>query len=195
MQTVTSSSQASYECKKSTFIAHLVPYEQLETMRKSLKEEHPKARHVVWAYRMLNRFNQVEEHASDDGEPKGTAGIPVLNVMRGCELINVAVLVVRYFGGIKLGTGGLVRAYGASVNCVMEIADLVEFSPTESIKFHVPFSLLQRFEHFFENDSFECGIKTFDENGAFWQIDMTEKQREVFYDFAKKFDYLGVKVL
>lgn len=195
MQTITKEFQANYEIKKSTFIAHIVPFELLEQRKKELKEEHPKARHVVWAYRVLNKFNQIDEYASDDGEPKGTAGVPVLNVMRGCDLINVALLVVRYFGGIKLGTGGLVRAYGASVNSVMQKAQLVEYLPTKLIKFHIPYPQIQRFEHFFENNLFQEGEKEFNENGAFWQIEMTKKQEEIFYIFSKEFEYLGFKIL
>jgi len=69
-----------------------------------LRESHPKARHIVYAYRELNEFEQIVENSSDDGEPKGSSGVPVLNVLRGEDFINVAILVVRYFGGIKLGT-------------------------------------------------------------------------------------------
>jgi len=86
-----------------------------------LKIEHPKARHIVYAYRELNEFNQIIENSSDDGEPKGSSGVPVLNVLRGEEFINVAILVVRYFGGIKLGIGGLVRAYTVQKTCNRDI--------------------------------------------------------------------------
>lgn len=195
MQTITEVSQANYEIKKSTFIAHIVPHEKLEARRKELKVEHPKARHVVWAYRVLNEFNQIQEHGSDDGEPKGTAGVPILNVMRGCELINVAILVVRYFGGIKLGTGGLVRAYSSAANSVIEKASLVKFEPTQPIKFQLPYNLLQRFEHFFEHHSFLEGKREYNEKGAIWQIEMTKKQEENFYEFIKEFEHLGFRIL
>ncbi|MCD6433585.1 MAG: YigZ family protein [Sulfurimonas sp.] len=110
------------EIKQSKFIAHAVPYIIYEKTLKELKETHPKARHFVVAYRYLNEFNQVVEHSSDDGEPKGTSGKPTLMVLQGRDIINSAVITVRYFGGTKLGTGGLVRAYSDATNLVLESA-------------------------------------------------------------------------
>jgi len=110
---------ATLEVKQSRFIAHLVPYRVFETHLEALRHEHPKARHFVTAFRYLNDHDQIVEGSSDDGEPKGTSGKPSLHVLQGHELINVAVIIVRYFGGTKLGTGGLVRAYGDAVNLVL----------------------------------------------------------------------------
>ena len=127
------------EVKQSKFIAHLLPYELYTTTLETLKEQHPKARHFVTAYRYLNEFDQVVEHSSDDGEPKGTSGKPSLMVLQGRELINTAVIVVRYFGGTKLGTGGLVRAYSDAVNLVVEGASLLEYKKEITQKLHVAY--------------------------------------------------------
>ncbi|WP_457748306.1 IMPACT family protein [Sulfurimonas sp.] len=116
------------EVKQSKFIAHLVPYSEYDRCLHKLKEEHPKARHFVTAYRFLNEYEQIVEHSSDDGEPSGTSGKPSLMVLQGKKLINTAVIVVRYFGGTKLGTGGLVRAYSDAVNLVIETADLYKYT-------------------------------------------------------------------
>ncbi|MEO1937841.1 MAG: YigZ family protein [Sulfurimonas sp.] len=112
------------EVKQSKFIAHLVPYTDYESTLNKLQQEHPKARHFVTAYRYLNEYGQIVESSSDDGEPKGTSGKPSLMVLQGNALINTAVIIVRYFGGTKLGTGGLVRAYSDAVNLVIEKAEL-----------------------------------------------------------------------
>ena len=104
-----------------------MPFKMFDEVMKKIKAEHPKARHYVYAYRYLNEFDQIVENSSDDGEPKGTSGKPSLAVMAGAEIINSAVIIVRYFGGIKLGTGGLVRAYGDSVNEVIKIAEFKEY--------------------------------------------------------------------
>ena len=111
-----------FEEKKSKFIAFLVPFEIFDDVMAKLRDEHPKARHFVYAYRYLNEFGQIVENSSDDGEPKGTSGKPSLAVLSGAQIINSAVIIVRYFGGVKLGTGGLVRAYADSVNEVIKIA-------------------------------------------------------------------------
>jgi len=127
MQFVKEHTTTTLEVKQSKFIAHLIPYENYTTTLKELQEQHPKARHFVTAFRYLNEFDQVVEHSSDDGEPKGTSGKPSLMVLQGKNLINSAVIVVRYFGGTKLGTGGLVRAYSDAVNLVIESAKLFEY--------------------------------------------------------------------
>ena len=125
-----------YEVKQSKFIAHFIPFSLYETTLKSLKDEHPKARHFVTAFRYLNEYEQVVEHSSDDGEPKGTSGKPSLMVLQGQDIINVAVIIVRYFGGTKLGTGGLVRAYSEAVNLVIQKVDFFEYKKeiTETIE-------------------------------------------------------------
>jgi len=97
---------------KSRFIAYkldLTSLEQVKPFLLELKKEHKKANHVCYAYVYKNKV--VSEKCSDDGEPGGTAGYPILNVIKKKNLTNVLVAVVRYFGGIKLGAGGLTRAY------------------------------------------------------------------------------------
>ena len=116
-----------HEVKQSKFIAHLTPFSKYKDLLQELKNEHPKARHFVTAYRYLNEYEQIVEHSSDDGEPKGTSGKPSLMVLQGKELINVAVIIIRYFGGTKLGTGGLVRAYSDAVNLAFEGAEFKEY--------------------------------------------------------------------
>jgi len=127
VQTVHASSEYTTEVNRSKFITHLVPISEYEGLQSKLKAEHPKANHVVYALRYLNEFDQIVENSSDDGEPKGCAGVPALNVLRGEELINCAVLIVRYFGGIKLGTGGMARAYALAVKDVLKEARLVPY--------------------------------------------------------------------
>lgn len=100
------------EINKSRFIAYRLDISSLEEVKPfldKLKKEHKKARHICYAY-VYNK-DVVSEKCSDDGEPGGTAGYPILNVIKKKNLTNVLVAVVRYFGGIKLGAGGLTRAY------------------------------------------------------------------------------------
>lgn len=100
------------EISKSKFIAYkkeLTSLEEVKPFLLELKKEHKKARHICYAY--VYKKDVISEKCSDDGEPSGTAGYPILNVIKKKNLTNVMVAVVRYFGGIKLGAGGLTRAY------------------------------------------------------------------------------------
>ncbi len=98
------------EVKKSKFIAYYYKLDSLEEINAiliELKKEHKKARHLPYAYKIQNQIKK-----SDDKEPSGTAGMPILNIIEKNNLDNTLIVVVRYFGGIKLGAGGLIRAYG-----------------------------------------------------------------------------------
>lgn len=107
------------EIKKSTFIVHIAHAPDLnsaKTFIKSIEEKYSDARHNCWAHVAGNPGGSHVYGFSDDGEPNGTAGKPMLNVLVGSGLGEITAVVTRYFGGIKLGTGGLVRAYGGSLN-------------------------------------------------------------------------------
>ena len=135
------------EIKQSKFIAHLIPYNEYDEMLKELKSIHTKARHFVVAYRYFNEHNQIVEHSSDDGEPRGTSGKPSLMVLQGQCMINTAVIIVRYFGGTKLGTGGLVRAYSDAVNLVINLAELQEYKEDVVKKISFDYSNIRRVEY------------------------------------------------
>ena len=120
---VTITKNSTYELveKKSKFIANLIyieTKEEAENIIKEYKKKYFDARHNCYSYRVLQE-NEVYERSSDDGEPSGTAGAPMLNLLQKYNLCNVIIIVTRYFGGILLGTGGLVRAYsGASLGAI-----------------------------------------------------------------------------
>lgn len=151
------------EVTKSKFIAHLCPYSDFETVLQRVKNKHPKARHFVYAYRYLNEFDQIVENSSDDGEPRGTSGKPTLAVLAGNELINTAVIIVRYFGGTKLGTGGLVRAYSDAVNEVIKIAAFQEYHKLFTKTVEVDYSDLSKLEYKVENLGLKIVSKNFTE--------------------------------
>lgn len=113
--------------KKSRFIAHVMPVktekEALENIEK-IKKQYWDARHNVFAFQLGER-NEIQRY-SDDGEPSGTAGMPVLEVLRGEDIKDTIIVVTRYFGGTLLGTGGLVRAYGRSAKEGLLQAGIIE---------------------------------------------------------------------
>lgn len=132
------SHMAEMEIKKSRFLGHAKNVDNWEDAKAyidQVKEEHPKARH--WCFGFQCGFNPVQERSSDDGEPQGTAGAPILGAIKGEELSDVVVVVVRYSGGIKLGAGGLIRAYGGAARLVLRDAPLLETQPKASFQVKV----------------------------------------------------------
>jgi len=118
---------AQTDVKGSRFIAHLIPMAAWETRLVELGVEHRKASHICTATREVADGNSILERARDDGEPGGTAGRPILAVLAGADVVEAGAAVVRYFGGTKLGTGGLARAYGGSAAEALAVAKLVEW--------------------------------------------------------------------
>lgn len=139
------SAQIELEVRKSKFLALAIPclsLSEAKQMVNKLKEEHPGANHVVHAAIIGERGDEFSY--SDDREPKNTAGRPALEVLKGSGITNVAIYIIRYFGGTLLGTGGLVKAYGDSAKAVLEVLKTEElihkcsFSLTTSYNLYEP---------------------------------------------------------
>jgi uncharacterized YigZ family protein len=178
-------SNHTYEVKQSKFIAHLLPIQEYETTLELLKQMHPKARHFVTAWRYINEYEQIIEHSSDDGEPKGTSGKPTLMVLQGKELINTAVIVVRYFGGTKLGTGGLVRAYSESVNGVLCNTELFEYQKKVQKSLVIEYADLRFIEYECEAFGVDVVEKNFDRE-ILWRIEAIEQNMESFLEKVRR---------
>lgn len=126
--TVKAWGEASFEEKRSRFIAHVMPVhtaEEAAAFVEAMKREYWDARHNVWAYVLADGTKRF----SDDGEPQGTAGMPTLDVLEKQGVVDVCVVTTRYFGGILLGAGGLVRAYSHSAAMGLEAAEVVKMVP------------------------------------------------------------------
>lgn len=122
--TIEAAAQAQYSQMRSKFIAHAIPVENEEQALAyvaRLRQEYYDARHVCWAYRLGHLAERVR--SNDDGEPSGTAGKPILGQLASADLTNIIVLVVRYFGGVKLGASGLIEAYREATKAVLEVAE------------------------------------------------------------------------
>jgi len=124
------------EVKKSRFIARVYPVSSRDEVREHIARAHqdyPDARHVCWAYQIGRPGSAAEAAMNDDGEPSGTAGKPILSVIQHKDMGDVLVIVVRYFGGIKLGAGGLVRAYaGAAESVLSEVGRTIQQSRVQA---------------------------------------------------------------
>lgn len=131
--------------KNSRFIATLAPAFSVEEARafiEQLREEFADATHNVPAY-VIGHGASVTAHCNDDGEPAGTAGRPVLAVLQGSGLGDAVMVVTRYFGGTKLGTGGLVRAYGDAARAVLAATPRAEKAPTHTLEVITPYNLFE----------------------------------------------------
>lgn len=155
--------QAELIIQKSRFIALVEPITEAPQARELLKthkEAHPGAAHVVHAFQVgLDR--SLTGGCSDDGEPPGTAGRPTYDVLKGFGCSNVLLTIIRYFGGIKLGTGGLVKAYGDAAKLVLAEAEWEDYRPTVNFTVlleypeHRPFiHLIEEMEGRVENEQF-----------------------------------------
>jgi len=184
MVTVKEHTVATLVVRQSKFIAHLLPFSQFDDLLLQLKREHPKARHFVTAYRYLNEHEQIVEGSSDDGEPKGTSGRPTLAVLQGHDLVNTAVITVRYFGGTKLGTGGLVRAYSDAANLVMDAAELIVHTKQERSDFICAYSDAGKIDYMLNQCGAEIIEKMFEPLHVRIFVSGTEESLACFYEKA-----------
>jgi len=181
--TVAEETTATIEVRQSKFIAYLVPISAFEGLQERLRTAHPKSRHVVTALRTLNDQDQIVENSSDDGEPRGSAGVPTLNVLRGEEMINVAVLIVRYFGGTKLGVGGLVRAYTEATKAVISQSNILKYEKLHTFSYQSVYSAVQRIEYLLEQVGIDRVQKQFG-SVVEWQISGTQERLDAFRELA-----------
>ena len=147
-KTVKKDAFAEMEIKKSRFLAHIAEVrseEEAEALIKETKKKYYDASHSCSAY-ILNSDKGIR-HSSDDGEPSGTAGKPILDVISGAGLSNVIVIVTRYFGGTELGTGGLVRAYSGATAEVLKNSEIVEVTDARLTEFVIDYGLLPKLQH------------------------------------------------
>ena len=136
--------------KKSKFIAsvyHIESIKEAEEKLMQVKKRYHDARHNCYAYRVIEEKNIIER-SSDDGEPSGTAGAPILNILKQENLCNVLVVVTRYFGGILLGTGGLVRAYSQSTKEVIEKSNIVLKQEGYVVEIEVEYKDFEKLKYF-----------------------------------------------
>ena len=136
--------------KKSRFIANLFYVEtpqEAENKIKQIKKKYYDAKHNCFAYITLNE-NEIQKKCSDDGEPSGTAGAPMLEILEKQSIYNVVVIVTRFFGGILLGTGGLVRAYSDSLKEAIKKSTLVEQEPGYEAEIKLTYADFEKFKYY-----------------------------------------------
>lgn len=189
--------------KKSRFIANIFYVETEETAKEKIKEIKAKyydARHNCYAYRILTESG-IKDKSSDDGEPGGTAGAPILNAITKNELVNVLVVVTRYFGGILLGAGGLVRAYSDSTLGVIEKVEKVIKKPGVVTEIEILYQDLENVKYVLKTNNININDIVYEENVKL-NIEIDENYKvEIENDtssvskFVKNFKFLYSKYI
>ena len=148
--TIKENTQTEIVVKKSKFICNLIKIEtqeEAENIIKQIKKKYHDARHNCIAYRVIEN-EKIIEKSNDDGEPSGTAGAPMLNILQKNNLCNILAIVTRYFGGILLGTGGLVRAYSDATIEAIENSEKVEKCLGQEASVEIDYNNLENFKYY-----------------------------------------------
>lgn len=180
--------------EKSRFIAYLKPCFSEDDYKEFLKEirkKHYDANHVCSGF-----INSAVKRSSDDGEPSGTAGVPILSVLEKNNLDHTAALVVRYFGGIKLGAGGLIRAYGSAVTEALKNAHFVEDKEYAKYELILSYELANKVNHLLEKETINL-TREYDEQVKFIYLSNNDKLIETIAEITSgiKPSFLGKEVI
>jgi len=173
---ITDDSENSIVEKKSKFITRIFSVnneEDIKNIVQNIKKKEKGAAHNCFAYRIMIN-NQIVERKNDDGEPGGTAGAPMLAVLTGENLINTLVITTRYFGGIKLGTGGLVSVYKKGVKDIIKNCNLVDFEQFSLYKLTFPINQTNHIEYILNKNSIKVKDKKFNNKVSFI-LEVTDK--------------------
>ena len=201
-KTIKERSTAEIVEKKSKFIAnifHIESKEEAEQIISNIKKEYYDARHNCFAYSFYDEKSmQIYSRSSDDGEPSGTAGMPILSVINGNNLVNVLIIVTRYFGGILLGTGGLVRAYKEAAEKVVLNSKMYKIVEGYEVKIQIDYSNWDKFNYYCKNNGiniikteyfekieciFEISKEDFEKGNLFFRQNDIVRQKLITSDF------------
>ena len=177
-RTIKEDGQVQEEIKKSRFICHakrVYSEEEARDFITAIKKEHYKATHNCSAF-IVGERSEIKR-TSDDGEPSGTAGVPMLGVLENHNLTNVCVVVTRYFGGIKLGSGGLIRAYAGSVALAVKEIGIIEIKEQAGIAIQMSYAQYQEYGNFLrEHHLMELDTNFTDQIATMIYVDKEEKE-------------------
>ena len=177
-KTIKEDGQVQEEIKKSRFICHakrVYSEEEARDFITAIKKEHYKATHNCSAF-IIGERSEIKR-TSDDGEPSGTAGVPMLGVLENHNLTNVCVVVTRYFGGIKLGAGGLIRAYAGSVALAVKEIGIIEIKEQAGIAIQMSYTQYQEYSNFLkEHNLIELNTNFTDQVDTMIYVDKEDKE-------------------
>ena len=184
--------------KKSKFIANIMYIDKVEEAEAKLEEIRKKyydARHNCYAYRVIDSNKSIIDRSSDDGEPSGTAGSPMLNILKKEELCNVLVVVTRYIGGILLGTGGLVRAYSQATQDVIHKSRIILKQEGYEASIEIEYKDFEKLKYFCKVHEINIKEVEYLEN-IIAKLEMKKASQLLFREKENlNFDYLSYKII
>ncbi|UIR54555.1 YigZ family protein [Sphingobacterium sp. SRCM116780] len=185
-RTIENCAEGIFRDKGSKFIAYAYPFtheDQLKDILSEVRALHPKARHFCWAYRISPDRNVYR--LNDDGEPSGTAGRPILNVLLSQDVTNIIIVVVRYFGGTLLGVPGLINAYKTATQEVLAVLDIVEKTVNDHYKIEFDYLVMNDVMRIIKEENITVGKQVFD-NSCYMEVEVRKMQvNSVFARFDK----------
>lgn len=188
LKTIKENTSAEIIEKKSKFIANLYyiqSEEEAEEIIKQIRKQYHDAKHHCYAYSIMTK-NGIKNKMSDDGEPSGTAGMPMLNILIKRELVNVLVIVTRYFGGILLGTGGLLRAYSEATLQAIEKTEMVIEEIGYEVEIIIQYQELEKIQYYCQKNAITI-LKIEYEEKVKCILEMTEEEKEKIEQLKKEF--------
>lgn len=180
--TISRTSEGIYKEKMSKFLAFAIPVSSVEDVKKQLEKyqkEYYDARHVCWAYMLGSQ--RTDFRSNDNGEPSGTAGKPILGQINSAELTDILIVVVRYFGGIKLGTSGLIVAYREAASEAIAANEIIERQVEDEVHFGFEYPLMNEVMRIVKEEGPTIVSQIFD-----MDCEMTLRIRRSLMDNLKK---------
>ncbi len=182
-----------------TFLYKISSINEIKLNLNNLKAQYPDASHICYAYRLFDGFTildeiNISEYSTDAGEPRGSAGPPILKILKKNNLINSVVFVVRYFGGKKLGIPGLIEAYSKSTEIVINYNELINWYPIISIELTYPYSLDSLIKNLINKFNAKIKKQLFQDN-ILSIIDLNYFKIEDFTSQANDYSELKIKIL
>ena len=187
-KSIKNNSSAQITEKKSKFIANVIYVEsqgEAEENIKRIKKNYYDAKHNCFAYIVVEENGKIMKKSSDDGEPTGTAGAPILEILEKQQLCNVLVVVTRYFGGVLLGTGGLLRAYSSATIEALKKTDIINMTIGVEMAIQINYKDIGDFKYYLEKENIRIKSINYEENVEFI-IEIPENKLDLFLEKNKE---------
>jgi uncharacterized YigZ family protein len=179
--------------KNSKFLGFLFPCSSMDDFEQHLndiKHKYPDATHYCYAYRV--GLQQLTEFANDDGEPGGTAGLPILNKLKSYDIQNACLVVIRYYGGTKLGKQGLIKAYGTCAELCLEKSGIVKLVPARIIKIQYPYNESNRIDKLV--NKYNCRIEETEYLAEVsYKVNCPAEHASEMFSELSNYEHLGIK--